>query len=493
MHLSHLGSLPCRRNHSMLPRALDIKKGKARALLMLAAALICSLGALEEARARSFYVRSLTASRATQYRRLDLGVTAPRPLIQGLELGGFDLLDRGDGSLSARFAMRYMTDIAAASPAQAQLFAPVRFNDLRVDLLYARWRPAPSLEVSAGRQWAWGALGVHDFDGLQIALTRPLRRHTLRLSGYFGFDTQLQAGLAAPDTFDVQGIPVGQDDALEPRNSVTGGTLQWSAHDVLNASLSYRRRWYTEGNALGEERVGASSALTLSESLTVDGGASYHTLLGVIDRASLRSTYARSSSRVTHFFSIGASQRRPWFDSSSIFNLFGATPYRDAYVTWTRQDNSNALRLDVRTWTRSFQGDDEHDDFATSEQDARATGVAIGLTQPKQIASRRAIWRVFSSAQLGASDYGGAQLLLDTSLSLPLEKLRANVTARALGAYITHEHHRLDDERAFSALVSLDARVLTRGKLRLVVEQRASTNDAQSTNIYGVLEVEAWP
>ena len=477
----------------MHPRALDIKKATARTLTMLAASLVCSLGSLHEASARSFYVRSLTASRATQYRRLDLGVAAPRPLIQGLELGGFDLLDRGDGSLSARFAMRYMTDIAAATPEQAQLFAPVRFNDLRVDLLYARWRPTPSLEISAGRQWAWGALGVHDFDGLQLSLTKSIHHHTLRASGYVGIDTQLQTGLAAPDTFDVQGLPLEQGDTLGAQNRVTGGTLQWSTHDLLDASLSYRRRWYTEDNTSGEERVGASGALSLSESLTLDGGASYHALLGVIDRASLQSTYLKRSPRAAHLFSAGASHRRPWFDSSSIFNLFGSTPYRDAYVTWTRRSASSDLRLDARVWTRSFQGDDEHYDFATSEEDARATGAALGLTQPARLATRQVIWRVFSSAQLGARDYGGAQLFLDTSLSLPLEKLRANLTARALGAYITHEHHRLEDERALSALVSLDARVLTRGKLRLVVEQRASTNDTLSTNVYGVLEVEAWP
>ena len=54
------------------------------------------------------------------------------------------------------------------------------------------------------------------------------------------------------------------------------------------------------------------------------------------------------------------------------------------------------------------------------------------------------------------------------------------------------DHHRYEDEHALSAILGIDAPVLERGRLSVLFEQRASTNEVASTNIYGVIEMEVW-
>ena len=58
--------------------------------VLLTSAMFCALSLTpDEAAARTFYMRATTAGEATQWRRLDLGVEASRPLLLGLELGGW--------------------------------------------------------------------------------------------------------------------------------------------------------------------------------------------------------------------------------------------------------------------------------------------------------------------------------------------------------------------------------------------------------------------
>ena len=158
-------------------------------LALLTCSLLCTSPTV--ASARTFYMRATTAGEATQWRRLDLGVEASRPLLLGIELGGYDLLDDQSGSLSARFSMRYANDFGLdPSLSSEPVFAP-QVNDLRVNLLYLRWRPTKMTDLVAGRQWSINALGMRDFDGVTAALVpfddRALR---MRFALYGGRDVQ---------------------------------------------------------------------------------------------------------------------------------------------------------------------------------------------------------------------------------------------------------------------------------------------------------------
>ena len=108
------------------------------------------------------------------------------------------------------------------------------------------------------------------------------------------------------------------------------------------------------------------------------------------------------------------------------------------------------------------------------------------------IAERPLRWSSQLSMQLGERDYGGNQYLADTRARLPVLPGTLGVTARLIGLRVAHDHHRYEDEHALSAILGVDAPVLERGRLSVLFEQRASTNEVASTNIYGVIEMEVW-
>lgn len=469
---------------------------------VLGAVCALCLGALapsvsSPAQARSFYVRALSAGEASQQRRLDASVAAPRPLVLGLELGAYDLLDDERGGLNARASMRYATDVGLEAALRDDPAFTGQFNDLRVDLLYVQWRPFDQLELVAGRQWSWSALGVRDFDGLALRAMTPSAATRLTVSGFAGRDAQLGWGWGATDNLDVQGLPLqaplGWAGSTPPW--IAGADIALRAGSWLRADVAYQRRWRTSASdpepVLGSERVGAAASAHLARRLNLGAQASYHTLLGAPDRLGLQGSYRIEGPR-RPTLSAGADRRRPWFDSASIFNLFGANPYDELYLMHALWLPRARTRLEARAWARAFHGAAAGPTLIASDQDARALGGALSH-QTRLRAGRRTLrWRSLASYQRGEEDYIGDQLLVDTRLWVPLGLKGWEVDGRALSLFVDREHHRRPREAAFSALLGFGAPVFERGRARVIVEQRWSTHEANSTNLYGVLELEAW-
>lgn len=479
-----------------------MKQTGARAFFAL---LTCSLLCMSPtaAHARTFYMRATTAGEATQWRRLDLGVEAARPLLLGVELGGYDLLDDQSGSLSARFSMRYANDFGL-DPALSDdpTFAP-QINDLRVNLLYLRWRPTKMTDLTVGRQWSINALGMRDFDGATAALIpfddRALR---MRFALYGGRDVQLGYGGLMPGFSDVQGVPLGQERSLDRLPLLAGADLSMALLEKIEFQASYQRRWRDEGEGrerdwrLGDERVGAGAVVSPTARLNLSAQVSYHTLLAGLDHVGVQ-TSARISERGQTSLSAGVERRQPWFDSASIFNIFGANPHDELWLALGSDVTPLASRFELRSWARAFYGSDAganllQSSFATSPEDARALGLAAAHHTTFMVFERPLRWSSQVSAQLGERDYGGNQYLADTRARIPVLPGTLGVTARLIGLRVAHDHHRYEDEHALSAILGVDAPVLERGRLSVLFEQRASTNEVASTNIYGVIEMEVW-
>ena len=470
-------------------------------LALLTCSLLCTSPTV--ASARTFYMRATTAGEATQWRRLDLGVEASRPLLLGIELGGYDLLDDQSGSLSARFSMRYANDFGLdPSLSSEPVFAP-QVNDLRVNLLYLRWRPTKMTDLVAGRQWSINALGMRDFDGVTAALVpfddRALR---MRFALYGGRDVQLGYGGSMPGFSDVQGVPLGQERSVDRLPLLAGADLSMSLIEKIQLQASYQRRWRDEASGaerdwrLGDERVGAGALVSPTERINLSAQVSYHTLLAGLDHVGVQ-TSARISERGQTSLSAGVERRQPWFDSASIFNIFGANPHDELWIAMGSDVSKLSTRFELRSWARAFYGNDAganlfQSGFATSPEDARALGVAAAHRTTIMIAERPLRWSSQLSMQLGARDYGGNQYLADTRARLPVLPGTLGVTARLIGLRVAHDHHRYEDEHALSAILGIDAPVLERGRLSVLFEQRASTNEVASTNIYGVIEMEVW-
>ena len=470
-------------------------------LALLTCSLLCTSPTV--ASARTFYMRATTAGEATQWRRLDLGVEASRPLLLGIELGGYDLLDDQSGSLSARFSMRYANDFGLdPSLSSEPVFAP-QVNDLRVNLLYLRWRPTKMTDLVAGRQWSINALGMRDFDGVTAALVpfddRALR---MRFALYGGRDVQLGYGGSMPGFSDVQGVPLGQERSVDRLPLLAGADLSMSLIEKIQLQASYQRRWRDEASGaerdwrLGDERVGAGALVSPTERINLSAQVSYHTLLAGLDHVGVQ-TSARISERGQTSLSAGVERRQPWFDSASIFNIFGANPHDELWIAMGSDVSKLSTRFELRSWARAFYGNDAganlfQSGFATSPEDARALGVAAAHRTTIMIAERPLRWSSQLSMQLGARDYGGNQYLADTCARLPVLPGTLGVTARLIGLRVAHDHHRYEDEHALSAILGIDAPVLERGRLSVLFEQRASTNEVASTNIYGVIEMEVW-
>ena len=478
--------------------------GAALVRVLLTSAMFCALFLVsDEAAARTFYMRATTAGEATQWRRLDLGVEASRPLLLGLELGGYDLLDDQSGSLSARFSMRYANDFGLdPSLGSEPVFAP-QTNDLRVNLLYLRWRPTRMTDLVVGRQWSINALGMRDFDGVTAALV-PFDQSSLnmRLAVYGGRDVQLGYGGLMPGFSDVQGVPLGQERSIDRLPMLAGADLSMGLMEKIQLGASYQRRWRDEATGasrdwrLGDERVGAGAVVSPTDRLNISAQASYHTLLAGLDHVGVQ-TSARITERGQTSLSTGVERRQPWFDSASIFNIFGANPHDEIWLALASQSEfaKAPTRFELRSWARAFYGTDAtllESGFATSPEDARALGVAAAHKTTFMVRERPLRWSSQLSAQFGEEDYGGNQYLADTRARIPVLPGTLGVSARLIGLRVAHSHPRYEDEHAMSAILGLDAPVLERGRLSVLLEQRASTNEVNSTNIYGVIEMEVW-
>jgi hypothetical protein len=394
------------------------------------------------------------------------------------------------GSLSAHLRLRYASDLALQGPLVGlPALSPID-NAILLDLAYVEHHPTPWLTLRAGRHWAWGALGTRDLDGLTLRLApkTPLAPFA-ELS--LGRDVQLGQGWLAPDTFDVQGLPASND-ASSPQalHLQTRAGLAWGQHLTVEAAAL--RRQSASPDALGpvtrESRVGAALTAQPADSLVLTSAATFNMLLQATERAHLQLAWRAPFADLTA--SAAVERRRPWFDSASIFNLFGTTPHDTAYLNLALPVDALSTRFDLRAWGRAFHADDDHADLGAGTDDARATGVA--LAHDTRLPARL-ILRSQLSAQQAPLDYGGQQYLLDTQLRAPGWLDRMSLSARLITLLAITNHHRQGNELALGATLGADLPVLDHGTLSLFIEHRLSQNLPALTSAQAALTIEVWP
>lgn len=457
--------------------------------LLLLAALTLSP---QDVGATSVYVRTLTAGRATGYLRADRTTVAPRLLTQGLTIGAFDLMGDRSGSLNFHTTLRFHTDIGLREALRDRPAFAGQYNDLRLELMYLRWRPNRWLELQLGRQWARGALGMRDFDGMRLRLgPRTSRDGHAFLELYGGLDTRIDNALWATDNLDVQGIPLHNDAPQRPSDWLFGARTGYVLEPYVFTDLSYQRR--TSGAGVGDERVALAISSNPVAPVNVSAHASYHTILGGFERLGVQGAW-RTQALLDSTWSAGVERRQPWFDSASIFNLFGANPYDGAWLTWQVPTPGIQSEFEVRSWWRSFHGDDDTLDLGTGEDDANAFGAALAHRTRLRVLDRAVEWDSHLSYQRSPDDYGGTQYLADTRLRVPMRTAEpVFLNARLLGLYADLDDHRRPDQLAVSALGGVDLKILNQGTLSLLVEQQWVTYGLSSTNLYATFSLEFWP
>lgn len=459
-----------------------------RSCLALTAA--CLLLHAPDARAQSVELRSLTLGQLTQRTRSDLRQAPQQLFTQGLMLSGHDLLGDRTGSLGAHLRFRYSSDLALQPPLAGTPSLRLMDNALMLDLAYVDYKPLPWLSGRLGRHWSWGALGTRDLDGLTLRLAGTGELVPF-VEGSFGRDVQVAQGWLAPDTFDVQGLPATNDSRLPS-----------ALHAQARAGLGWGERLRVEGAALRrqtsaqygraatveESRVGGALVVQPLDSLVLTAAGSWHMLLNAADRAQLQLAWRAPWAGITA--SAGVERRRPWFNASSIFNLFGLTPHDSAHLTLALPVEPLDTGFELRVWGRAFHADADTADLGAGPDDARAAGAA--LAHDTRLAGRWR-WRSQASVQLGPDDYGGDQYLLDTQLRVPGWIEQLSFTGRLLGIMAVTSHHRIGDELGLSATLGADIPVLDHGTLGVFIEHRVSSNLPALTSASAALTLEVWP
>lgn len=467
-------------------------------LRSLALVTLLSLSGTEDLLASTYYVRSLSSASMLHRQRLDTTIRAPRLLNQGLELHAFELLD---APLHAHTSFRFRHDLTTPFDTPLQL-----------DLLYLRWQPISPLSLSVGRQWIASSLGFRDLDGVDLAMriTPGVDLLTARLDLFAGRPVFQSTSWLAPSTFDVQGLPLYNDPeerSDRDRQLLVGGSITLSTPQrALLLQTSYQRRVVPSLDLEAEERAGASLTVEpgVARRARTDAHLVYNALLRRAERIELQQRVDLGRKRDELFdapptsISFAVARRRPWFDASSIFNLFDPSPHDDLALGLGHRISPH-LALHAKVWARAYHGDTSFTDWLSpSNQDARTLGAH--LTQSSSIPFQAGRHDLLISLDTLASTQHTSprsslypsQWLLDQRVDLALRSPRSPslFTRHLLLHTNAHTPRTLDRPQRASAtshLLGVDTQQLFRARLSLQLEYRTGTSTLSSFNVYTML------
>ncbi len=458
------------------------------------AALLILIALPSVAQATTYQIHAQSAAWATQYLRSDTSLQAPRVVSQSLQISAYDLRDNQRGDVNARLRFSYQTDLGLQTRLRQEPLFDARWNDLNLDLAYLEWRPIDGLSLTAGRQWISDPLGLSDIDGLTLRwhpsteASSTERRLSPEASVSIGRD--VHRGLTAfdPGAWDIQGLPPNDSTAdVNPWHMVGAASLglrYGPRHRVIVAGRQYHRPTGADDQHITTRRLGATATASPTSSMTVTSTASYHSTPATLDRARLDATYRLNGASL----SAGLDHRRPIFESTSIFNLFGAQPHRSAYASYQRPIQRWSTAIELRTWTRLYQSEDASF-FSTGDDHALGTALAMNHRLyagfPFQL-----YWQL--SAQTLTEQRGGDQYLAQGRLRTPSPIDDLYFQARLLGLWAEPGAHRLDRARALSTSVGADYALGDVGDLSLNIETRRATTTPTNTAAFLVFEMEAW-
>ena len=164
-----------------------------------------------------------------------------------------------------------------------------------------------------------------------------------------------------------------QQDGGAPGGLRVGGTvgLAWS-DAALDVSWQRSARTVDGISVTDDARIGAALSGNVSRRVVLSSQASYHLLFEDVDRAALDLAWRAPWAEAV--LSGGIEHRQPWFDASSIFNVFGARPFEGAHLVYQHPLGALRTSLEVRTWGRVYDGDLDLSNFGGGVADARADG-----------------------------------------------------------------------------------------------------------------------
>lgn len=449
-------------------------------------------GTPTEAQAQVVKVRSQTTAKLTQMRRIDGTVDAGRVFGQRFSLSAFDADASKTGALNAHLSFRFWNDFGLVDRLKDDSVADMYWSQTILEHAYIDWRFWPSAQLLAGRHFRMDALGARDVDGLTLRLEPRLGQGVRgTLEAWAGQDVFFETTPFAGESWDVQGVPEGSQ-AAEADWTLSTGVRAGLRHRSGSLEFAWMRRTYADdlGTYVGEERVGAAMQGQLSARANVVASASFHTLLEDVDRARL--LVAWSVAERGPVLTTGVERVVPWFDSGSIFNLFGAQPYEGAWATAEQKVEPLNTVFDLRLFGRIYEGDQDLVDFGQGSADATTYGLGAGHVTDFRVLNRRWEWRsvaTYSDSVDGA--YGGKRALVQTRLGVEASR-RIWLDARGLGLWAEPANHRYSAGYGLTGVLGLNWRTEL-GTFSGFVESSSTTFQGQNLQAFVGYEVEVWP
>ena len=337
---------------------------------------------------------------------------------------------------------------------------------------------------------------MRDVDGVRVRL-EPRLSHGVNgiVDAFAGRDVHSGYATLNSDAWDVQGIPVQQDGGA-PGGLRVGGTvgLAWS-DAALDVSWQRSARTVDGISVTDDARIGAALSGNVSRRVVLSSQASYHLLFEDVDRAALDLAWRAPWAEAV--LSGGIEHRQPWFDASSIFNVFGARPFEGAHLVYQHPLGALRTSLEVRTWGRVYDGDLDLSNFGGGVADARAVGAAVGHTTTFDGFGLPFRWQSLASYQTSpagddGSAQGGDQWIGDTRFRFPVISRRVFLTGRFIGAWAgAAPGSQKTDGAAFTTVVTGEVPV-SFGRFMLSVDGTRSTWFDPNVNAWASFASEFW-
>jgi len=480
--------------------------GPALSSIILAGVLSIAVTVPDAASAATYRIRTYSLGQATQTYRADRTASSRRIFTQGLDLRAYDLLGDGSGRLDAAVEARYTTDFTIPADRRNDAIYAHQWNDSALRLAYLDWQPTRRVEMRFGRQWSRGTLGIRDFDGAHMELRPRLDPATDGLvAAYAGRDIELGVAAFNTDDFDVQGLPANNDEDVEPV-SPRPGSKPWLAGGRLGLDwgtggdvvFSYRRRWRAAPDAFafgsdsrtGSERFGVGATAVPHRRVTISTNAAYHTMLDAVDRASVDVAWNLPGPLGT--LSTGLEHRRPWFDSSSIFNLFGTRPHQGGRVVYQHGVPALETEFQLRHWGRIYRGDPRPTGFERSPRKSTRLGGALAHFSDLFPFGHAVHWNSRMSLEADTAGRERAHLLADTRAKTPVAFENFFVSGRFLFLGALARGGTEASDAATTYVLGIDIPIQDVGTVHVLAERTLGSFHPPNTNLFGTLELEVW-
>ena len=438
--------------------------------------------------AQTFRIQTDTVAQASQFVRADLNTVARRALSQRVGLWGYDLIGDRTGRLSTHIAFHYFNDFALTDAERIRRTTRLRSDRLSLDAAYIKWIPYPKIVIVGGRLTTFDGFALSDIDGGEFQFRPSLGKEVkAHLQGYLGRDVVGEFETFNPDRYDLQGLPINTDDEPISDGITFGGRGTMSVTDNT-ISIAYKRRQYDDNGAtrIGSERIAFGAAGTLFNDVNIAANVSYHTLKEDIDNGLFDLAWRVFDSPVV--LSAGFQHRKPVFDSSSIFNLFGDSTRQSIYTAAQYQTSSD-LTLKVNGWWRQYPDDQTIiDDLDVDDQ-------TVGSSATMN-ARFDAFGRPFQMSGLVSGQWSnvyGNQYVVDHSLRFPLfdRNIRALHRVTLIGA--TNDLTTRHGDRLSLALTYGVEHDLNFGEVSAAAAIVSNGSEPTHLNMFMTFSTEIWP